>query len=259
MINGATARLGQNGGNPCLLWSFDAPPPDVLPATTAITQCQSWPVSHGGETAIAVRCYGASGQLIQCCGHGLLAAAHAWQRRLGRDSVWLVMNNSAVFSWRKGELTWLRFDLIPTQPHPVPDWVAPVLGGLQAARAAALAGDARGYLVLQWPDDFDLAQLQRPATALAGHTARAVICTAVQSESEGRIQLRYFAPQYGVDEDIATGSAMRILADYWYPRFDHLTAYQCSFEGGWLFSRRTATHVEVGGHCVFDASEQLNA
>ena len=66
--------------------------------------------------------------------------------------------------------------------------------------------------------------------------------------------MRYFAPQYGVEEDIATGSAMRVLAQYWSSRFKQLTVYQCSPQGGLLLSRHTATHVEVGGRCV-SASE----
>ena len=125
--------------------------------------------------------------------------------------------------------------------------------------AAALAGSAQGYLVLQWPDDFDLKQLRRPTSILSKQTERALICTAAHpGMGEGEIQLRYFAPQYGVEEDSATGSAMRVLADYWYPRFSQLTAYQCSAGGGLLLSRRTATHVEVGGYCANGADEKHN-
>jgi predicted PhzF superfamily epimerase YddE/YHI9 len=53
-----------------------------------------------------------------------------------------------------------------------------------------------------------------------------------------------------VAEDTATGSAMRILADYWSPRFTSLTAVQCSSEGGLLLAILAPDHVEIGGHCL---------
>jgi predicted PhzF superfamily epimerase YddE/YHI9 len=63
------------------------------------------------------------------------------------------------------------------------------------------------------------------------------------------IQLRYFAPQYGVPEDTATGSALRVLAEYWSPRFTRLTAEQCSPAGGLLLAQWTPDHIDVGGRC----------
>lgn len=254
-IDEVSHHLQQCAGNPCLLFTLDAAPLDAPDAASAVTQCQSWPVSDGGQPVISVRCYSAGGQLIQCCGHGLLAAAHSWQRRLQRDAVCLSMNASLVPSWREGDVTWLRFAPIDIHDERVPDWLQQVFRGVPQPRAAALAGEARGYLVLQWPDSFDLARLSRPTAALAECTERALICTAARPEwGSGAIQLRYFAPQYGVAEDAATGSAIRVLAQYWASRFSQLTAYQSSPEGGLLLSRHTATHVDVGGRCV-DATE----
>tara|TARA_R110002072_G_scaffold85210_6_gene192785 strand:- start:3252 stop:3968 length:717 start_codon:yes stop_codon:yes gene_type:complete len=229
---------------------LDGPPVDACSAAAA-TRCWCWPVSHGSDTAIAVRCYSTAGQLIQCCGHGLLAAAHSWQRQLQRDDLCLLMNGSVVPSWREGDATWLRFAGIRSHTCAVPDWVPHVFRGVDLPTAAAVAGNEQGYLVLQWPDNFDLKGLTPPTVMVGEYTERALICTAARPQwGAGAIQLRYFAPQYGVFEDAATGSAMRVLAHYWASRFSRLVAHQASSAGGLLLSRYHPSHVDVGGCCA---------
>jgi hypothetical protein len=78
----------------------------------------------------------------------LLAAAYSWQQRFQRDTLWLMMNNSAVFSRREGDVIWLRFSVMPTHKQPVPDWSRQVFTGQTAPTAAAVAGDESGYVVL---------------------------------------------------------------------------------------------------------------
>lgn len=203
---------------------------------------------------IAVSCYTPQDRVIQCCGHGLLAAAFSWQQRLQRSEVSLLMNNSLVPAWRGGHTTWLRFERLATTVCPVPIWVADVFPDQPLPIAAAICGDEQGYLVFQWPDEFNLKQLSPPLACLSDRSQRAVICTSAHPQvAAGAIQLRYFAPQYGVPEDTATGSALRVLADYWSPRFTRLTAQQCSPAGGLLLARSTQGHIEVGGHCNIKA------
>lgn len=254
-VDGIASRLERCAGNACLLTAHAAPPCGAPAGETGATYCQSWPGSRSDETEIAIRCYTHQGQLIQCCGHGLLAAAHTWQRRLRRDTVRLSMNGSLVPGWREGDLTWLRFARLRMQGQDVPAWLEHVFCTVEPAQAVAIAGEARAYLVLQWPDGFDLQRLPCPTIALSAWTRRALICTSARPEwGEGVIQLRYFAPQYGVAEDAATGSAMRVLAQYWSRRFSELTAYQCSPSGGLLLSRCAGKSVDVGGRCVSSAA-----
>jgi predicted PhzF superfamily epimerase YddE/YHI9 len=240
------------GGNPCLLLSLSNAPDSAPPADAEFTVCQSWPVTHHKQAVIAVRCYTSGGQAIECCGHGLLAAAHSWQRRMQCSELPLLMNKSLVLSWQQDDNTWLRFARLATVSCPVPGWVAGVLPRQQLPVAAAVCGDEHGYVVLQWPDGFSLRQLVPNLDALSTRSQRALICTSAQPRSGDAIQLRYFAPQYGVVEDTATGSALRVLADYWSPRFTHLTARQCSSVGGLLLARVKAHHVDVGGRCMID-------
>jgi predicted PhzF superfamily epimerase YddE/YHI9 len=228
-----------------------APPDEAVKSPGGFTVCQSWPHTRNDRQVIAVRCYTPAGDLIQCCGHGLLSAAYGWQRALHRNRLTLEMNGSRVTSWRDESRTWLRFGGVTTSPCPVPDWTGEVFPDQPQPLAAATSGGARGYLVLQWPDNTDLYQLQPSAENLSQRTGRALICTAAWPlEDEGAIRLRYFAPQYGVPEDAATGSAMRVLAAYWSPRFDRLIARQCSPGGGLLFANWTPDHVDVGGRCI---------
>ncbi len=224
------------------------------------TACQSWSDVRDEEQVIAVRCYTSGGDLIQCCGHGLLATAHAWQRHLGRDSLTLLMNDSLVASWRRGAHTWLRFGSVRARPCTVPDWAEAVFPGHLQPVAAATCGDSRGYLVLQWPDDANLHDLQASVNAIAAYTGRALICTAAQPGlEEGLVQLRYFAPQYGVPEDDATGSAVRVLAAYWSSRFTRLTARQCSPRGGLLLANWSPRHIDVGGQCMAISRDAAHA
>ncbi len=75
-----------------------------------------------------------------------------------------------------------------------------------------------------------------------------------QARCGENIQYRYFAPQFGVPEDSATGSAMRVLAAYWQQRGygDEQRALQRSAAGGWLLSRVEGERTWIGGHVQDD-------
>jgi len=146
---------------------------------------------------------------------------------------------------------WFSAELLPLQQAPAPAWSESLFG--RAAAHSAEAGGDGDYLVLEWPENSDIARLPLPGATLAQHTTRAVIATCIVNGSASlggeHVQLRYFAPQYGVSEDTATGSAMRVLACYWQSRGlgDQLQGLQRSPEGGWLFSRMSGDKVWVGG------------
>lgn len=254
------AEQRDRGGNPCALSILENAPDETVQPVTGITLCQSWPTNHDGQPVIAVACYTGGGLPIQCCGHGLLAAAHSWQQKLQCDELSLLMHNSLVHSWCEQNDTWLRFKRLPTTALPVPEWVEGVFPGLPPPIAAAACGDEQGYVILRWPDEFGLRQLDPSLARFSKQSQRALICTSAHpSLGADAIQLRYFAPQYGVAEDPATGSAMRVLADYWSNRFSSLTAQQCSAEEGLLLARVTPEHVEVGGRCQITPMKTNNA
>jgi predicted PhzF superfamily epimerase YddE/YHI9 len=208
-----------------------------------VTACCTWKNSRG---VVQVTCYTSEGRPIRCCGHGLLATADYWLDRAASESLVLWMGESGVACHRDAQTLWASFVSLPVHPVPVPLWAQSIFSS--APVSAATAGGQDGYLVLEWPQDFPLASLSPPGEELRRCTGRALIVCA-RSAGDYDIRLRYFAPQYGVVEDPATGSAMRVLAAYCRARhrLDQLKAFQCSPSGGVLYSRIDGGRVAIGG------------
>jgi predicted PhzF superfamily epimerase YddE/YHI9 len=163
----------------------------------------------------------------------------------------LDMNGLRVMFHADGQRLWLGLPPIQCRASRVPQWVAEIFPS--TPWRAAEAGDDNAYLVLEWPAGFDLRTLPVPPYGLRRRTGRALIVTAAgQSGSGFDVQFRYFAPQHGVPEDAATGSAMRVLAHYWMnrERGEALHAYQCSPNGGELYSRIRGDVTWVGGRVM---------
>jgi predicted PhzF superfamily epimerase YddE/YHI9 len=202
-----------------------------------------------------VRCWTPTGREIQLCGHGLLCCGHYWLDRWQTDTI-LEMGGVEVPVEYQDGIDWASFPALETRDMGTPAWMAELLG--QAPERAAEAGPADGYLVVEMAPDCDIAALPRPGAKLTCHSQRSLIVTrevpAAASLCGETVQYRYFAPQHGVPEDTATGSAMRVLASYWQSRGagDQLQALQRSADGGWLLSRLDQDRTWIGGHVVED-------
>jgi predicted PhzF superfamily epimerase YddE/YHI9 len=238
-------------GNPCLI-HLAGEAPDSAPPPSLITQCVTWPEQPGRAR---VRCWSPSGREIQLCGHGLLCSSHHWRSQWPHGAV-ISMGDIEVTTGHRDGLEWIAFPTSDVTRSDVPDWAERLLG--QRPAHAAIAGPDNGYRVLEMPASCDIATLPSPGDALTTHSRRSLILTrqvapgdALQGET---MQYRYFAPQYGIAEDIATGSAMRILAAYWQRRGagDQLQALQRSTDGGWLLSRIDGDRTWIGGRVIDD-------
>ncbi|MBL4827580.1 MAG: PhzF family phenazine biosynthesis protein [Spongiibacteraceae bacterium] len=240
-------------GNPCAVKQHRFAPSQISALNPSdYTQCLSWPKAEG----VVVQCWTPSGKAIDCCGHGLLATAALWLQESSivryESPITLYMNGSQIECNMKSQDLELYFEKVDSTQCELPAWLDQFFP-IKPIRSAIVGGDT-GYLVLEWPENFQLKSLPTPSKCLEQVTKRALIVTSLQSTSwqlskPPQIQLRYFAPQYGVDEDSATGSAMRVLAGYWQRResFDTLNAYQCSIEGGVLHSHIKNQKVRVSG------------
>lgn len=161
------------------------------------------------------------------------------------------MNGLRIAFRTEDDWAWIGLPPIACDACAVPAWVREFFPDVPWR--AALAGGDNGYLVLEWPAGFDLSRLPIPDYGLRRRTPRAVIATCVDRDDPAiDVKLRYFAPQHGVPEDTATGSAMRVLATYWMNRelADGLRAYQCSPYGGELRSRIREGITWIGGRVV---------
>jgi len=232
-------------GNPCLVTLSGEEIEG--PGDGMVTQCVSWP---SGEDVADVRCWSLDGSPINLCGHGLLCSGVAWLRSQTAVSQ-LRMNGLPVAFHTEDDMAWVGLPRIDCEACSTPSWVRDFFPELPWR--AAIAGGDNGYLILEWPAGFDLTTLPVPGYGLRRRTQRSVIATAVDHDNPAfDVQLRYFAPQHGVPEDTATGSAMRVLATYWMNRElnDGLHAYQCSAFGGELRSRIRGELTWVGGRVL---------
>ncbi len=168
------------------------------------------------------------------------------------------MNGITVRFESQQGISWLAFPSIDVEAVAVPDWVRALLGA--TPEQAATAGPENGYLIVEMAADCDLAALPAPGDALTKRSTRSLIVTrrttggdSLQGET---IQFRYFAPQFGVPEDTATGSAMRVLANYWRHRGegDEQKALQRSAGGGWLQSRIEGEYTWIGGRVIAEGA-----
>lgn len=244
----ATDACAGAAGNPCeVVLAREATALAARPGKTTVTHCITWSL---GERRAAVRCQTATGHPIQCCGHGLLCSASLWLARWRAAGV-LAACDADVPCRREDDIVWIGLPAERCEPVQVPDWLPGALG-TDDILACANAGPDDGYLVMEMPRDYDLGAISPPGASLATNTARALIVTCAVSSSRAlydeQVHLRYFAPQYGVPEDAATGSAMRVLARYWHGLAGELVALQRSPALGYLRARLDGDRAWVGGH-----------
>ena len=184
-----------------------------------------------------VRCFNAESE-IQCCGHGMIAAA---KTIFDNSKASNVVFNQNVFAVKKeGEIE-LCLSRTSAKVCEVPDWANKSMtfdGGYLVANQAAISDKLDGYLLFEFNPNLSLdvfRGLLLDLNTVCERTKRAIII--IQFDEEKRhLYTRYFAPQYGVKEDSATGSVMRFVGDYIMQTYN-ITEYQvsqCSKEGGYM-------------------------
>ena len=216
---------------------------------TGLTQVSATPDGAGWT----IESFTAAGEPIRFCGHGALAAAFVLFDRYP-DADTLRCRN-ALHNWvarrAAGELPLrLQYEKPRVESVPVPAGVADWLGA--RVSAAAESGGEQGYLILHIDEPGRLTSLRPDGDALASLTSRAVIA-ACDDVGPADTAFRYFAPQYGVAEDAATGSAAVQLAAWRQLQTgrDAFVFHQRSVSGGWLVLRCNADTVELSGRVAY--------
>lgn len=188
---------------------------------------------------------------VDLCGHATLASAHIlWETSR------LPMAATARFMTRSGWLTakleggLIELDFPSTPPEEEPGAI-PVLSACVGAQVR-WAGRSRFDMMADVGDASivrgmipDLARVRELGT-------RGLIVTAPSDAKEYDFVSRYFAPQFGIDEDPVTGSAHCTTGPYWGRKLgrDAVVGYQASARGGVVRVRVQGERVQLGGHGI---------
>lgn len=251
------AILPASGGMALVHWCPDVPAEELdefaasmrNPIATLYTSvCVTQDSGH-----YVAECYSPDGSPIRFCGHGSMAAAWVAFNEHDPDAAVLKFANRQQ-SWRARRVVTGEADIALTYARPdpqscaVPDFAEQCLQSKPVA--AATVGSDADYLILEL-SGADAVKLAEPdVAAIAAASRRAFIVTARTDGVEPACVFRYFAPQYGVAEDDATGSAAVQLAAYWAPRFaaQRFTARQLSAAGATMRLSCHGDAVELAAH-----------
>ncbi len=201
---------------------------------------------------------------VALCGHATLATAHVLVNHLGVESEQLhfVTRKSGTLSVVKepdGKLS-MSFPAIVVQESTDIDLVAKAVGATpKALFAGNYSEDEFDYMaVLNSPEE--VASIETDKSEFKHLNSRGVIVTAVSDSTDCDFVSRYFAPNYGIDEDPVTGSAHCLLAPYWGGELNknELMAHQKSSRGGVLACRLEGNRTVLTGSCVDYMQGEIN-
>jgi len=186
---------------------------------------------------------------VELCGHATLASGHVVTRILAperRSVTFDTLKAGPLVVTRDGDLLAMDFPAWPPEDKSADPRVLAALGARPVesfvARGRTLAVYDRAEEVASLRPDFAAMRRVEGADAIATAPGRDGVDFAS----------RYFAPNYGVDEDPVTGSAHCVLTPYWAARLgkEQMTARQISARGGELTCTLRGDRVTIAGHAV---------
>lgn len=194
-------------------------------------------ITQVGKTHFDVRCFNTDSE-IQCCGHGLIAAAKTVFNENKIPNIYL---NKNVFAANKAGEVDLSLPRISAKNCELPAWAHNVMTfdrGSLLPNNAAISDKLDGYLLFEFNPHLPLdvfSGLLLDLKTVCENTKRAVVIVQFDVKKH-HLYMRYFAPQYGVNEDSATGSVMRFVGDYIMQTYNiaEYQVSQCSKEGGFM-------------------------
>ena len=162
---------------------------------------------------------------IKRCGHGTLAAANFLIKYFGYcPEVFISMSNERFTIRVKKQRAQLLLKSIESKKSELAKGELQSVFSL-AIKAAYSAGENNGYTVVLFNEEFnkefskdvekdDLKSLHVDFKALSKLHKNAVIALSIKNmdKKNAIAHFRYFAPQFGVNEDSATGSAVSVIA-----------------------------------------------
>lgn len=185
---------------------------------------------------------------VDLCGHATLATAHVLFRHMdfGGDFVRFATRESGVVKVsRDGERLALDLPAYGREPVDVTNTHIRALG-----REPIEAYRSKNNLMCVFESKKSVHDVDPDFDLLASVEDAGVIVTAPGAGHD--FVCRFFAPNYGVNEDPATGSAQCSLVPYWAEKFGRkeLTSHQVSKRGGRMWCRLEGDRVHVSGHAI---------
>ncbi|MDQ6969839.1 MAG: PhzF family phenazine biosynthesis protein [Mariprofundus sp.] len=185
---------------------------------------------------------------VDLCGHATLAAAHVLFHELAyeQDNLVFESRSGLLHVAKKGALLELDFPIQPALACETPEQILHAFG---IEPVACLKGV--DYIVVFECED-DVFSAEPKLQLLKELDGRGVIITAASDASQYDFVARFFAPNYGIDEDPVTGSAYTQLAPYWSQRLGlkTLRARQLSSRGGDVWCELNGDRVFIAGKAV---------
>jgi len=237
-------------GNPAAVCPLEAWLPDeVMQAIAAENNLAETAFYVRKENAYELRWFTPTHEM-DLCGHATLVAAHVvfQSGEVAESRVTFHSRSGPLYVSREDGLLTLDFPADPAEPCEAP---LELVSGIGATPAACFR--ATDYLAV-FDSEETIRDLAPDFRRLRGLDLRGVIVTAPGGTAD--FVSRFFAPNFGIDEDPVTGSAHCTLAPHWSERLgkSELTARQlskrtgtlrCRVEGGRVFiSGRTAPYLE---------------
>lgn len=199
---------------------------------------------------------------IQCCGHGMIAAAKTLFSESELSNIIINENITAARSIdnTRHEVVELTLPRLVAKFQSVPAWTNEFITVNQktiVANHAAISDKNDGYLLLEFEPSISLEAfrvLQLDLKKICENTQRAIVLVQFDKDKK-QLFLRYFAPQYDVSEDSATGSVMRFVADYIEQRYQckHFDVNQCSPQGGYMNVDCLPEHVRITANASMES------
>ena len=183
---------------------------------------------------------------VDLCGHATLASAHVLFNHLGyaKDKIIFNTRSGPLPVTRSGE--WLEMDF-PSQPGTEAETPIAIKNAFGLEPLVCLKSE--DYIVV-FEDERDVINANPDLPFLRELDLRGVCITAKGTEYD--FVSRFFAPNYGIDEDPVTGSAFTQLVPYWANALDKqsLFAKQVSARGGEARCMLNRDRVNILGKAV---------
>ncbi len=244
------------GGNPAAVVLLDAWLDDkILQAVAAENNLAETAFIVPLDAGYELRWFTPSSE-VALCGHATLASAHVLVKHLSvkSEQIDFITRQSGTLTVVKAPDSKLSmsFPAIAVQESKDKELVARAIGATPRTLLAGYYAEDEFDYVAVLDSSAEVASIESDKTAFQSLKSRGVIVTSLSESSERDFVSRYFAPNYGIDEDPVTGSAHCLLAPYWggVLNKDEMIAHQISARGGVLECRLLGDRTILTGSCV---------